>query len=84
LAVPEGRVPQDPSLLRSGAATGESYTLSAAVLPRGGLMASPLTPRFDPFRLPRVPAHELDAWLKSADKAGTYFVSSGEALTETP
>jgi hypothetical protein len=84
LAVPEGRLPKDLSLLRSGVANGENYALSAAVAPRGGLMASPLTPNFDPFRLPRVPASELDAWLKSADKSNSYYVSAGEALTEGP
>ena len=47
-------------------------------------MPSPLAPQFDPFRLSRVPATELDAWLKLADKTGAYYVSAGEALTETP
>ncbi len=84
LAVPEGRLPKDLSLLRSGASEGESYTLSAFVAPGGGLMASPLAPQFDPFRLPRVAANELDAWLKTAEKSSTYYVSAGEALTEVP
>ena len=84
LAIPEGRLPKDLSLLRSGATDGESYALRAAVAPGGGLMASPLTPQFNPFRLPRVPANELEAWLKSADKSNMYYVSAGEALTEAP
>ena len=84
LAVPEGRLPQDPALLRGGAADGETYALLGAVTPKGGLMPSPLAPQFDPFRLPRVPANELDAWLKLADKTSAYYVSAGEALTEPP
>jgi hypothetical protein len=47
-------------------------------------MPSPLAPQFDPFRLPRVPANELDAWLKLAEKTNAYYVSAGEALTEPP
>ena len=84
LAVPEGRLPQDPALLRGGASDGEAYALLGAVTPKGGLMPSPLAPQFDPFRLPRVPANELDAWLKLAEKTNAYYVSAGEALTETP
>jgi hypothetical protein len=84
LAVPEGRLPPDLALLRGGTADGETYALSGAVTPKGGLMPSPLAPQFDPFRLPRVPAAELDAWLKLADKTDAYYVSAGEALTETP
>ena len=49
LAVPEGRLPKDLSILRSGVTNGKNYALSAAVAPRGGLMASPLTPNFDRF-----------------------------------
>jgi hypothetical protein len=84
LAIPEGRLPQDPSLLRGGASDGEPYALLDAVTPKGGLMQSPLAPQFDPFRLPRVPANELDAWLKLAEKTNAYYVSAGEALTDTP
>jgi hypothetical protein len=84
LAVPEGRQPQDLALLRGGSANGETYALLSAVAPKGGLMLSPLAPQFDPFRLPRVPAHEWDAWLKLADKPNAYYVSAGEALTEAP
>ena len=84
IALPEGRLPQDPSLLRGGTADGETYALLGAVTPKGGLMPSPLAPQFDPFRLSRVPATELDAWLKLADKPDAYYVSAGEALTETP
>jgi hypothetical protein len=84
LAVPEGRLPQDLSLLRGGAFDGENYALLGAVIPKGGLMPSPLASQFDPFRLPRVPANELDAWLKLAEKTNAYYVSAGEALTGTP
>ena len=84
LAVPEGRLPQDPALLRGGASDGETYTLRGAVAPKGGLMLSPLASHFDAFRLPRVPANELDAWLKLAENTNAYYVSAGEALTETP
>jgi len=84
LAVPEGRLPQDLALLSGGASDGESYALLGAVTPKGGLMPSPLASQFDPFRLPRVPANELDAWLKLAEKTNAYYVSAGEALTETP
>jgi len=84
LAVPDGRLPQDLALLRSGASDGETYALLGAVTPKGGLMPSPLAPQFDSFRLPRVPANELDAWLKLADRPNAYYVSAGEGLTETP
>ena len=42
LAVPEGRLPPDLALLRGGTADGETYALSGAVTPKGGLMPSPL------------------------------------------
>jgi hypothetical protein len=41
-------------------------------------------PEFDPYRLPRVPASKLDAWLKIADQSGMHYVSAGEALSGIP
>jgi hypothetical protein len=84
LALPDGLLPPDTSLLLSSGAEGERNSLLGAVMPKGGLMSSPLGPQFDPSRLPRVPASELEAWLKLADKPNAYYVSAGEALTEAP
>jgi hypothetical protein len=48
------------------------------------LAPSPLTPQFDSYRITRVPAADLDAWLKLTDQPGMYYVSSGEALQGPP
>lgn len=84
LALPDGRAPKDLELLRNGVYDGQSYSLAAAVAPGGGLAPSPLTPQFDPYRIPRVPAAELDAWLKAANRADILYVSAGEALQGAP
>jgi hypothetical protein len=84
LALPDGRLPKDMGLLRNGMYDGQSYSLGATVAPGGGLALSPLAPQFDAYRIPRVPAAELDAWLKAANRSGTLYVSAGEALQGTP
>ena len=82
LAVPAGRLPQY-LLLRGGVYEGEPYTLLGAVTPKGGMTATAAGLQFDPFRLPRAPVTELDAWgWKLADKSNVYYVSAGEALAE--
>ena len=81
LALSDGGYPKDISLLRYGTYAEQSYTLKAAVTPGGGLAPSPLTPQFDPFRIPRVLAGELDSWLKVAEQPDMIYVSAGEALS---
>jgi hypothetical protein len=80
LAVPDGELPSDRTLIGAGAYNGSPYAYAAAVLPDGGLAASPATPEFDPYRIPRVDTTKdrLDAWLKRADNLSTFYVSAGE------
>ncbi len=84
LALPDGRIPKDVGLLRNGTYEGQSYSLGAVVTPGGGLAPSPLTPQFDAYRVPRVSASDLDAWLKAANRSGPLYVSAGEALQGAP
>ncbi|MFO7697841.1 MAG: putative glycoside hydrolase [Anaerolineae bacterium] len=51
---------------------------TGAVLTGGGLAPAPTAPDFDPYRVPRVPAHALALWLAQVDKVGVHYVSGGE------
>lgn len=79
LALPDGQTPQNPLLLRSGAAGEQPYTFGAAVKPTGGLTQSPFMPDFDPYAIPRLPAGEAGgaSW-RAAIQAAEPFVSAGE------
>jgi peptidoglycan/xylan/chitin deacetylase (PgdA/CDA1 family) len=80
LCVPNGRAPRDVSLLAHGEKDGETYTYKAIVGSANGTVVSPLSTKFDPYRIPRVQAtqQQLDKWLTMADRQGIYYVSAGE------
>jgi hypothetical protein len=80
LCLAAGGLPSDRSLLAGGEADGQSYAFSAATGALRGLAPSPRSPKFDPYRIPRVRATqtELDRFLKLANRPGTYYVSPGE------
>lgn len=80
LSVPFGAYPQDERLLVGGLYEDKLYTYRAAVEVSGGLAASPRSPDFDPYHIPRVQAiqNELDYWLNYANQPGVYYVSAGE------
>jgi hypothetical protein len=76
LCLMDGGFPGDSSVL----AGGESYAFNATTGTRRGLAPSPRSPKFDPYRIPRVQATqaELDRFLKLASEPGAYYVSPGE------
>ncbi len=82
-SVPYGAYPRDISLLqesRSGSA-GLTYRYEAAVKVGAGPASSPYSPRFDPYRIPRVQAtqSQLDYWLSYYEKhPERYYVAGAE------
>jgi hypothetical protein len=80
LCLSAGGLPRDRSLLAAGEADGQAYSFSAATVSIRGLSPSPRSPKFDPYRIPRVRVTqtELDRFLKLASRPGTYYVSPGE------
>ena len=84
LAAPESRPLQDSTVLSGGVSGDEGFTLRAAVMRGSGLALSPLAPGFDPFRLRRIVAADLDTWLKNAERPGMPYVSPGEVPAGTP
>ncbi len=80
LCLPGGRYPADGAVLAQGESDGITYAFRVVAGAAKGLAPSPRSPKFDPSRVPRVPATsaELDRFLKLADRPGTYYVSPGE------
>jgi hypothetical protein len=80
LCLSAGGLPSDTSLLAGGEADGQTYGFQAAAGTVKGLAPSPRSPKFDPYRIPRVQATqaELDQFLKLANRSGAYYVSPGE------
>lgn len=75
-----GQVPaaQDLRPVLNEISRAESYRISGAVLPDGGLAPVPGATDFSPYRLPRVPSQELDAWISQAALFKVHYVSAGE------
>ncbi len=80
LALPFGLYPKDERLLVGGLYEDRLYRYRAVVEVSGGLVASPHSPEFDPYHIPRVQAidSELNYWLDYANQPGVYYVSPGE------
>ncbi|HUW11300.1 MAG TPA: hypothetical protein VM537_16335, partial [Anaerolineae bacterium] len=78
LSVSDINIPEVESLLASGEFDGMTYSYQAAVRAGGGLTPSPRSPYFQPYRVSRVQAAELDRWLSFADQPGVCYVSAGE------
>jgi hypothetical protein len=80
VALTDNDLPKNPQLLEAGEAAGEPYRFDAVMLSGGGLAASPQTPDFAAYRIPRVIATvgQLDSWLARIEKGNNYYVSPGE------
>lgn len=78
IALPYGKGPRNKSVLVSGDYQGSKYHNIAALLVGAEPAPSPVSPRFDPYRLPRVQAiqSELDMWLSNM-KTNRY-ISDGD------
>jgi peptidoglycan/xylan/chitin deacetylase (PgdA/CDA1 family) len=86
IALPYGKGPKNKSLLRSGEHDGVKYHNIAALLVGAEPAPSPVSPKFDPYRLPRVQAiqSELDMWLGYLEKhPEDRYISDGEPDTVT-
>ncbi len=80
LALPDGVFPGNAALAAKGEHEGVTYAYGAVAGGEAGLAPSPRSPRFDPFRIPRidVSGDGLDRWLKIAERPGVSYVSAGE------
>lgn len=76
-AEPSATEPNLRSLLGE-ALDADGHRITGVVLPGGGLASAPGSPAFDPYRIPRVPSRELDAWLTQVTRFGVHYVSAGE------
>lgn len=86
LALPMGAYPQQLEWAIQGSADGVSYRHEAILQVAGGVVPSPFSRRFDPYRLPRIQAveSELAYWLGYFDRhPGDRFVSDGDPATVT-
>jgi hypothetical protein len=80
LCLMDGGFPKDSSVLAGGNSGGQSYAFAATTGMVRGMAPSPRSPKFDPYRIPRVQATQtqLDRFLKLADQPDAYYVSPGE------
>jgi hypothetical protein len=80
LCLMDGGFPKDSSVLAGGNSGGQSYAFKATTGTARGMAPSPRSPKFDPYRIPRVQATQaqLDRFLKLANQPGAYYVSPGE------
>lgn len=78
LALPDGTVPREGGLLTRGEHAGMNYEYGAAVTAGGGLAPTHRSRGFDPYRIPRIAATEIDRWLQIAERPGASYVSAGE------
>lgn len=80
LALSDAVAPADRRLLAQGEHAGMKYQYAAAVGLGAGPAPSPQTPRFDPYRIPRIEATDaaLDYWLAVLERPGLAYVSAGE------
>lgn len=91
VALPYGLAPKDESALKSGRFEEMSYTNIAALLVGANPAPSPVSPDFDPFRLPRVQAVDpsiatfgIDQWIRYFERhPEKRYVSDGDPNTVT-
>lgn len=76
ISLPSSSLQADPA--QAGAPADSRYPFFSAVRPTGGLAPAPGAPDFDPYSIPRVPAHELARWVERAGQFGVHYVSGGE------
>ena len=86
LALPMGVMPKNKKILASGESGGTKYTNRAVLLAGAGPAPSPVSPKYNPMKLPRVLTVEgafgITYWLNHI-KAGTpgRYVSDGDPNT---
>jgi hypothetical protein len=80
LCLMDGGFPKDSSVLAGDSSGSQSYAFKATTGTARGMAPSPRSPKFDPYRIPRVQVNQaqLDRFLKLADQPGAYYVSPGE------
>ncbi|HZO89231.1 MAG TPA: polysaccharide deacetylase family protein [Chthonomonadaceae bacterium] len=88
VALPDGIAPRNRALLASGAYQGQRYINRAALLVGSNPAPSPVSPRFDPMRLPRIQAIEgpmgITYWLDDLKRhPERRYVSDGDPNTVT-
>lgn len=86
IALPYGKGPRNPSVLKSGEFDGQKYTNIAALLVGAEPAPSSVSREFDPYRLPRIQAiqSELDTWISYFKKHPEMrYVSDGDPDTVT-
>lgn len=84
LALPMGAYPREVGWAVEGSVNGVSYRHKAILRVGGGATPSPFSKRFDPLRLPRIQALELEIsrWLRYFDRhPPERFVSDGDPST---
>ena len=86
LALPLGSYPKELGWAVSGEAKGMTYKHDAILMVAGGAAPSPYARAFDPYRLPRIQAVEIELthWLNYFDRnPQERYVSDGDATTIT-
>lgn len=88
LALPMGIAPRNRALLAAGEYDGQRYTHRAVLLVGAHPAPSPVSPEYDPMRLPRIQACEGDAgityWLNELKRhPGRRYISDGDPMTVT-
>lgn len=87
-AVPYGAYPRNVALLKEGYSESAelSYIYEAAVQAGAGPAPSPYSPRFDPFRIPRVQAiqSQMDYWFSYYEKHPERYYVAGESPISSP
>ncbi len=90
LALPYGGLPRAAEAAKTGSHQGTSYRIRAFLLVGANPAPSPHSPRFDPYRLPRIQAVDsrfestsnLDRWLRYFDEhPERRYVSDGDPAT---
>jgi peptidoglycan/xylan/chitin deacetylase (PgdA/CDA1 family) len=86
LALPMGAYPREVGWAIRGTVNGTRYQHDAILMVAGGAAPSPFSPRFDPYRLPRIQAveSELAFWLRYfQQRPDERFVSDGDPAVVT-
>jgi len=88
MALPYGIAPRNRTLLASGTYQGQSYTNRAVLLVGAGPAPSPVSPHFDPMRLPRIVTSEvrfgITYWLNELKRhPERRYISDGDPGTVT-
>jgi peptidoglycan/xylan/chitin deacetylase (PgdA/CDA1 family) len=88
LALPMGVLPKNKKLLAAGEANGFQYTNRAALLAGANPAYSPVSVKFDTWRIPRILAYDvpmgISYWLDELKmQPGMRYISDGDPMTVT-